>query len=47
MTNINIKIPDDVHKKFKIACAVEDVTLKERILKLLEEALGKDDKHKY
>lgn len=32
MTNINIKIPDDVHKRLKIACAVKGISLKEAII---------------
>ena len=41
MTNINIEIPDDLHKKMKIQCAVEETTLKEYIVKALEERLKK------
>jgi len=41
MTNINIEIPDDLHKKIKIQCAVEEMTLKEYIIKALESKIKK------
>ena len=41
MTNVNIEIPDDLHKKAKIKCAVDEVTLKEFIIKAIEERLKK------
>lgn len=47
MTNINIEIPDEMHKKFKIKCAIEDVTLKAKIVELIEKFVEKDDKHKH
>ena len=47
MTNINIKIPDELHKKLKIACAIEDVTIREEIIKLIEERIKKYDKRKH
>ena len=37
MTNINIEIPDDLHKKVKIQCAIEEITLKEFVIKAIEE----------
>ena len=39
MTNVNIEIPDELHKKVKIKCAVDEMTLKEFIVKALEEKL--------
>jgi predicted HicB family RNase H-like nuclease len=41
MTNINIEIPDELHKKVKIQCAVEELTLKDFIVKTLEQRLKK------
>jgi len=41
MTNINIEIPDDLHKKVKIKCAIDEVTLKDFIIKTLEEKIKK------
>ena len=41
MGNININIPDELHKKAKIQCAVEEITLKDLVIKLLEEKLSK------
>jgi len=37
MTNINIKIPDDLHKKIKIESVKREMTIKELIIKTLEE----------
>ncbi len=33
MANINIQIPDDLHKKLKVEAIQEDTTLKELIIK--------------
>jgi predicted HicB family RNase H-like nuclease len=41
MTNINIEIPDELHKKVKIQCAVEEKTLKDFIAEALEEKIKK------
>jgi predicted HicB family RNase H-like nuclease len=41
MTNINIEIPDDLHKKLKIQCAIEEKTLKDYIVETLEDTLKK------
>ncbi len=41
MTNINIEIPDELHKKIKIQCAIEETTLKDFIVKALEQRLKK------
>jgi len=37
MTNINIEIPDDLHKKVKLEAVKQDSTIKELINKTLEE----------
>ena len=39
MTNVNIEIPDELHKKVKIQCAVDEMTLKEFIVRAVEERL--------
>ncbi len=44
MVNINIEIPDDIHKKAKLKSVVEDVTLKEFIIKAMEEKLKNRNK---
>jgi hypothetical protein len=41
MTNINIEIPDELHKKLKIQCAIEEKTLKDLIVDSLEKRLKK------
>lgn len=40
MVNINIAIDDKLHKKIKVKCAIEDVTLKEFVIKSLEKKLN-------
>jgi predicted HicB family RNase H-like nuclease len=37
MANINIKIPEDVHKQLKIEAIKQDLTLKEYIIRKLSE----------
>jgi len=37
MVNVNIEIPDEIHKKLKIAAAIKEKSLKELIIKTLEE----------
>ena len=39
MTNVNIEIPDNLHKKAKIRCAIDEITLKEFVIKAIEEKL--------
>lgn len=41
MTNINIEIPDEIHKKAKILAAVQGITLKELINKAIIERINK------
>lgn len=38
MVNINIEIPDDLHKRLKIAAVVDDSTIKDIVTDILEEA---------
>jgi predicted HicB family RNase H-like nuclease len=40
LVNINIEIPEDVHKKVKILAAAEGISLKELITKALEESVN-------
>jgi len=41
MTNINIEIPNDIHKKIKLKAVLEDLTIKNYIIKSLEEKISK------
>jgi len=41
MTNVNIEIPDELHKKVKIQCAIEEKTLKDYLVEALKEKLKK------
>ncbi|MEM2131072.1 MAG: hypothetical protein QXR96_00980 [Candidatus Woesearchaeota archaeon] len=45
MTNINIEIPDELHKKLKIQSAIEEKTLKDYIVYVLEEKIKKIEKN--
>lgn len=38
MVNINIEIPEDVHRKIKILAASEGKSLKDLIIEVLEES---------
>ncbi|MBU0758478.1 MAG: hypothetical protein KKF44_10505 [Nanoarchaeota archaeon] len=40
MTNINIEIPDELHKKSKIRCAIDEITLKDFIINAIEDKLN-------
>lgn len=47
MININIELPDELHKKIKLNAVKEDITLKEYVTKLLENfSSSKDTKSK-
>ncbi len=39
MVNINIKIPNEIHKKAKLQCVLNDLTLKDFIIQTIEEKL--------
>lgn len=39
MVNINIEIPDELHRQLKLASVLKDQTLKDYIIKLLDDAL--------
>ncbi|MBW3001067.1 toxin-antitoxin system HicB family antitoxin [Candidatus Woesearchaeota archaeon] len=36
MVNINIEVSDELHKKIKLASIMQDITLKEYVIKVLE-----------
>ncbi len=44
MTRINIELPEDLHKKIKIACAVNETTIKEYIRLALEKKIKEGGK---
>lgn len=39
MVNINITIPDEIHKKIKLKCVTNEITLKEFVVKSLEKQI--------
>ncbi len=44
MVNINIEVPDEIHKKIKILSAIQGAPIKEIIVKALEESVGHHEK---
>jgi len=45
MTRINIELPEELHRKIKVACAVKDITIKEYIQEVLDKRVnGKGSK---
>ena len=42
MVNINIEIPDEIHKKAKLKCVLNEITLKEFITNAIEGKLKKN-----
>jgi len=43
MVNINIEIPDELHKRAKVAAALAEKTLKQLIIETLEAAAPKQE----
>ncbi len=39
MVNINIEIPDELHKKIKVYCAMNDITIKDFVISSLTKNL--------
>ncbi|MFC2136040.1 hypothetical protein ACFLTH_15605 [Bacteroidota bacterium] len=39
MTNINIEIPDDIHKEIKLKAVLEDSTIKDYIINTLKKTV--------
>jgi hypothetical protein len=46
MVNINIELPNDLHKKIKIYCAMNDLTLKDFIISTLTKSLSNNSNNK-
>jgi predicted HicB family RNase H-like nuclease len=44
LVNINIEVPDEVHKKIRILSAIQGTPIKELIVKALEESVEKNEK---
>jgi hypothetical protein len=42
MSRVNIEIPDELHKKAKVACAVNSITLIDFINKAVEDRLKRE-----
>jgi len=46
MTNINIEIPDDLHKQLKIQATMKDHTLKDYLIDILEQKTKNEKRQK-
>ncbi len=44
MVNINIEIPDELHKKIKVYCAMNNITIKDFVISSLTKNLKSDSK---
>ena len=44
MTRINIEIPEDLHKKAKVKCVIESISLIQLINKAVENKVKKEEK---
>jgi predicted HicB family RNase H-like nuclease len=42
LVNINLEVPDEIHKKIKILSATQGVPIKELIVKTLEESVSNE-----
>jgi predicted HicB family RNase H-like nuclease len=42
--NINIEVPDEIHKRIKILSAMQGIAIKELIVKTLEESVEHESK---
>ena len=41
MVNVNISVPEALHKSIKIKCAIEDTTLKDYIIQTVSREIDK------
>ena len=46
MVNVNIEIPDDTHKRLKLAAVMEDTTIKQLVIDCLAQEHNEAVKHK-
>jgi hypothetical protein len=46
MRNFNMKIPDELHTRFKIACTLEGTDMSEVLRKAIEDYVAKVEKRK-
>ena len=45
MVNINIQLPEDLHKKAKIVCAMQGISLKEFVISALNKSLNDNNQN--
>ena len=44
MGNINIELPEELHKQIKVYCATHDISIKDFLIKSLEEEADEKEK---
>jgi len=44
MRNFNMKMPDELHKRLKVVCVLEDKEMSEVVRKLIEDYVEKAEK---
>jgi hypothetical protein len=44
MKRFNLLVPDELHKRYKIACAMEEIDMSEAIRKLMQQFVEKVEK---
>ena len=43
MGNINIDIPEELHRKIKVICAMNEISIRDFLVKSLAERIGKKE----
>jgi hypothetical protein len=46
MGNVNIEVPDELHKKFKIISIEREIDMKDLLVNLIADCVKKNDKNK-
>ena len=46
MVNVNIPIPDELHKQLKLSSILKNQSLKERVIGILEKKVGERGKNR-
>ena len=46
MGNINVPIPDELHKELKVRAAIDSITIKQLVVKFIEKHLEENEQKK-
>jgi len=44
VTRVNIELPEELHRKIKVICAMQDITIKKLVAEAMEKALEEDSR---